>query len=212
MSARQTGFLLMEWVMAALMGLMLMSTWVMALQFTQRLTQRVDPVMAASQQSAWLSDRLRQVVARAGQGGIDPWARDAPVGLSRRPDVLWLQFLAADADWDCEGRRVVRDAWVVERLFLKPATSTQPAGLSCDAGRCTPQACTDLGDAGVVWLDDVTAWGVRWGWQTPAGLPQFKSEVPDPTFPQAPQAVRIRWQLETGQPITQTWDLSHVTP
>lgn len=170
---RQQGWLLVEWLIAILLGMLVLVSMTTLLQDVLLLA-RSQRAQGAMQQSAiWLLHRLGDAVALAGQGGVHPlglddarlsaWWPDNDHGPGKAAsDQLLLSHVAAEDGMDCEGMRVVTGQQVVERYFLRADSSGPGWVLACDAGVCDAQGCTRIGDAGAALQSEVDSLQLRY--------------------------------------------------
>lgn len=166
----QRGIAVVEWVMAAVLGALVLASALAWLQSSVvlALSQRVPAQLQES--SYWLTQRLDQLITKAGAGGVHPLGLDDPALSTWWPkalpntgrvlsDQLLLQrvVLNAQGDFDCEGRRTAFGARQISRLFLRRESISPLWTLACDGGYCDISGCYALGDAGIVLMAGVNA-------------------------------------------------------
>lgn len=162
----QRGWLLGEWLLSALLGLMALAAMLALLQDSLLLARSQRAQGPLQQAAAWLLRRLGEAAEQAGRGGVHPlglddarlaaWWPDNDHGPGQpASDALLVQHVAARDGLDCEGTRVTAGQRVVERYFLRSDSATSGWVLACDAGLCDAQGCTRLGDAGAALQSEV---------------------------------------------------------
>ena len=169
----ERGLALAEWALAALLGALVLAAALAWLQSSVVLamSQRVPAQLLES--SYWLSQRLDNLISRAGAGGVHPLGLDEPAlaawwpqtqpanGVLGSDQLLLQRLISSDTDaFDCEGRRTVVGTRQVSRLFLRRESVSPLWALACDSGYCDGSGCHALGDAGIVLMTGVNA--IRW--------------------------------------------------
>lgn len=170
---RQQGWLMVEWLLAAMLGLLVLASMTALLQDALLLARSQRAQGPMQQAAVWLLRRLGEAVAVAGQGGVHPlglddarlgaWWPDNDHGPGKAAsDQLLLSRVAAEEGLDCEGTRFVAGQRVVERYFLRTDSSGPGWVLACDAGSCDAQGCVRLGDAGAALQSEVDSLQLRY--------------------------------------------------
>lgn len=162
MNTRQRGLLLAEWLLAAVLGLLLLSAVVIGLQVQLRLQLAHRDQMQQLMSVHWLLQRLETRVLVAGWDGVHPLLKDQP-GWPGADDQLLLAWRSPEEALDCEGRRHAAGSWLVERYFLRADNQAAGLVLACDAGICTETGCSQLGDAGVPIQGGLVRWTLHYG-------------------------------------------------
>lgn len=170
---RQQGWLLVEWLLAAVLGMLVLASMTTLLQDALLLARSQRAQGPMQQAAVWLLHRLGDAITLAGQGGVHPlglddtrlgaWWPDNDQGPGKAAsDQLLLSHVAAQDGMDCEGTRVGAGQQVVERYFLRADSSGPGWVLACDAGLCDAQGCVRLGDAGTALQAEVDSLQVRY--------------------------------------------------
>lgn len=170
----QKGVALAEWLLASVIGIILMMAALAWLSSSWQLALGQRQALQTANAGQWALQRLRQRVEWAGFGGVHPlalddarvsaWLSDNNRGLGKPlSDQLTLQYLVDRAVLDCEGTRVLPGQVLVERYFVRADSSTSGWVLACDAGQCDTHDCSRLGDAGIALLADVDSFQVLYG-------------------------------------------------
>lgn len=149
MSRQQSGYLLAEWLLAGLLGVLVLSTIVMSLQVQLRLAASQRLPLQTATAAHWLFQRLELALLKAGEGGVHPFALDNPAAGIWPDDQLVLQRLVLSHELDCEGRKAEAGVLLLERYFLRNDSASADKVLACDAGHCQQGQCQFWGDAGV---------------------------------------------------------------
>ncbi len=169
MKSRQKGYLLAEWLLSALLGLLILSTAIAGLQAQLHMVASQRLPLQAANSAHWLFQRLEQAVLRAGEGGVHPFALDNPNAGSWGDNQLVLQRLVMESQLDCEGRKAEPGVILLERYFLRNDSASSDQVLACDAGHCQQGACQFWGDAGAALHAGVFAFVLRYGQRGHAG-------------------------------------------
>lgn len=172
--AQQQGVVLAEWLLAAMLGLVILAASVAWLQSSLQLAQlqRVPRQMADS--ATWLLQRLQRETLLAGAGQLHPLGLDDPALAGWWPrndsgpgwpasDQLLLQRQLAVDTLDCEGVQVASGQRLVERYFLRTDSAASGWVLACDGGYCSGNECRRLGDAGVALQSEMESFQILYG-------------------------------------------------
>lgn len=177
----QRGIALAEWLLASVIGLMLLMAAVAWLSSSWNMALSQRQGMQTASAGHWLIQRVAQRAEMAGLGDVHPLALDDPrltawlsennQGLGKpASDQLTLQFTVENELLDCEGTRVLPGNKLIERYFVRADSSAPGWVLACDAGLCASNTCSRLGDAGVALLADVDSFQVLYGLSPNANL------------------------------------------
>lgn len=181
MSPCQRGFTLAEWLLASLLGVLVLAAALAWLQAALRLqlSQRAPAELADS--GLWLHRRWAAQALLAGQGGVHPLGLDDPRLAAWRPadgggggspasDQLVLVRRLDVAGRDCEGNTVTAGELLVERWLVRADSSAAGLALACDGGSCGVSGCQRLGDSGMAVQGDIGSLQVLYGLAPAPGL------------------------------------------
>ncbi|WP_040568620.1 PilW family protein [Perlucidibaca piscinae] len=156
----ERGFSLAEWLLAVLIGSLILASALLLLQVQLQHLTRLRVPQSLQQEAVWLLTRWQHGVLLAGQGGVaalgwpEPglrawWPADGRGAGTPRSDQLLLQRVLAQAASDCEGTLVAAGRVLVERYHVRADSSSSQLVLACDGGSCGDGLCQRLGDAGI---------------------------------------------------------------
>lgn len=181
MSRWQRGFTLAEWLLASLLGVLVLAAALAWLQAALRLqlSQRAPAELADT--GLWLYRRWWSQALLAGQGGVHPLGLDDPrlaawrsadgtgSGSPASDQLLLVRRLDADGR-DCEGNTVAAGELLVERWLVRADSSAAGLALACDGGSCGASGCQRLGDSGMAVQGDIGSLQVLYGLMPAPGL------------------------------------------
>lgn len=170
----QAGFTLAEWLLASLLGSLVLAAalaWLQA-SLQMQLSQRAPAELADTGQ--WLYRRWWLSALQAGQGGVHPLGLDdARLAAWRPADASGSGIPASDqfmlvrqldaAARDCEGTSVAAGDVLVERWLVRADSSATGLVLACDGGSCNASGCQRLGDSGMAVQGEIDSLQVLYG-------------------------------------------------
>lgn len=176
----QHGFTLAEWLLASLLGSLVLASalaWLQA-DLQMQLSQRAPAELADTGQ--WLYRRWWLSALQAGQGAVHPLGLDDQRLAAWRPadasgsgapasDQLLLVRRLDAAARDCEGTSVVAGDVLVERWLVRADSSAAGWVLACDGGSCGSTGCQRLGDSGMAVQGEIDSLQVLYGVAAEAG-------------------------------------------
>lgn len=181
MSPGQRGFTLAEWLLASLLGVLVLAAALAWLQAALRLqlSQRAPAELADT--GLWLYRRWWSQALLAGQGGVHPLGLDDPRLAAWRPadgsgsgspasDQLVLVRRLEAAGRDCEGNTIAAGELLVERWLVRADSSAPGFALACDGGSCGVSGCQRLGDSGMAVQGDIDSLQVLYGLMPATGV------------------------------------------
>lgn len=177
---RQRGFSLAEWLLASLLGSLVLASalaWLQA-DLQMQLGQRAPAELADAGQ--WLYRRWWLSALQAGQGGVHPLGLDDSRLATWRPadasgsgapasDQFMLVRRLDAATRDCEGSSVAVGDVLVERWLVRADSSAPGWVLACDGGSCGAGGCQRLGDSGMAVQGEIDSLQVLYGLAAEAG-------------------------------------------
>lgn len=176
----QRGVALAEWLLASVLGLLILMAAVAWLNSSWQLAIAQRQPLQLANAGTWIMQRISLSAELAGYGALHPLALDDPrlgawrsennLGVGKpASDQLVLQRLLDQDVLDCEGTRVTTGNVLVERYFMRTDSSASGWVLACDAGQCNTAGCSRLGDAGAALLPDIDSLQVLYGVAAAAG-------------------------------------------
>lgn len=176
----QRGIALAEWLLASVLGLLILMAALAWLNSSWQLAMAQRQPVQLANAGVWLLQRIRLSAELAGFGAVHPLALDDPrlstwrsennLGAGKpASDQLTLQRQLDEDVLDCEGARVLAGNVLVERYFMRADSNSAGWVLACDAGQCSADACSRLGDAGAALLADIDSLQVLYGVPAAAG-------------------------------------------
>lgn len=202
---RERGLVLAEWLLASLLGVLILAAALAWLQASLQLALRQRVPTQMTDDAIWLFGRLEQAAMQAGAGGVHPlaWQDDSlrswrsldAIGPGHpASDQLLLQRRLASATVDCEGTMVPAGWRLVERYFLRTDNAAPGWVLACDGGACLDAVCQRLGDAGAALQSEIDSFQVLYGVRDATSQsPHYvdASRLPSPGEP-APRVASLR--------------------
>lgn len=204
LSLRQRGLALTEWLLASVLGLLILMSALAWLSSSWQLASAQRQPLQMGNAGVWMLQRIGRNAELAGFGGAHPLALDDPrlsawrsennLGVGKpASDQLTLQRLLDEEVLDCEGTRVAVGQVLVERYFMRTDSSAAGWVLACDAGQCQADGCSRLGDAGVALLADIDSFQVLYGLAGTAGKSgQYVDAAVLKTLSPMPRVVSLR--------------------
>lgn len=204
MAFAQRGMALAEWLLASVLGLLILMSAVAWLNSSWQLAIVQRQPLQMANAGAWMLQRIGLSAELAGFGALHPlalddarlsaWRSENNLGVGKpASDQLTLQRLLDQDLLDCEGSRVTAGNVLVERYFMRTDSSASGWVLACDAGQCNAAGCSRLGDAGAALLADIDSLQVLYGLPAAEGqASQYVDATVLKNLPAIPRVLSVR--------------------
>lgn len=183
MAARvHAGFALIEWLLSAVLGILLLAAALACLQASLRmaLVQRAPLQRLAT--AEWVMARLQRQAAVAGGGSIQAVLQPDATG----EELIFQRLLVRD-EITCDGIRALAGTRLQERYYLRRDHGRQSTALACMSVSCDSVACVGAYGQGAALSSSISGLAVRYGVAGGEGLAidyldaaSFSGRVPTP--------------------------------